>query len=203
MSGIQFALLLFGLFLIVSGAVFANVPAIIVGLVLAVATIPWKNHKGVGKDQKIIVSACLAGFNCRYNGTNKLNDRIKELVEKGEAIPVCPEQLGGMSTPRIRSEQEGEKVFNKNGEDVTEYFLRGANEVLRIAILYDCKEAILKSGSPSCGCGWVYDGSFTGTLKEGDGVTANLLKANGIKVYTEENFVKNLPKAARNNVEKT
>ena len=135
-----------------------------------------------------IVSACLADIKCNYKGESKPNQRIIDLVKKGEAIPVCPEQLGGLPTPRPPAEQMGDKVFNKNGEDVTEYFVRGANEVLRIAVIYNCKEAILKSKSPSCGFGQVYDGNFTETLIRGNGITADLLIANGIKVYTEENF---------------
>jgi uncharacterized protein YbbK (DUF523 family) len=135
-----------------------------------------------------IVSACLAGYNCRFDKTNRLNEHVKELVERGEAIPVCPEQLGGLPTPRVASEQRGDSVFNKNGENVTKYFANGADEVLRIANLYGCKEAILKSKSPSCGCGQVYDGTFSGKLREGNGVTTALLKRNGIKVYTEDDF---------------
>jgi uncharacterized protein YbbK (DUF523 family) len=135
-----------------------------------------------------IVSACLAGFNCRYDKTNKLNKHIQELVERGEAIPVCPEQLGGLPTPRIASEQRGDKVFTKDGKDVTENFVNGAYEVLRIAVMYNCIEAILKSKSPSCGCGQTYDGTFTGKLIKCNGITADLLLANGIKVYTEEDF---------------
>jgi len=135
-----------------------------------------------------IVSACLADIKCNYKGESKPNQRIIDLVKKGEAIPVCPEQLGGLPTPRIPAEKRGDKVFNKNGEDVTEYFVRGANEVLRIAVIYNCEEAILKSKNPSCGFGQVYDGNFTETLIRGNGITADLLIANGIKVYTEENF---------------
>jgi uncharacterized protein YbbK (DUF523 family) len=135
-----------------------------------------------------IVSACLADIKCNYKGESRPNQRIIDLVKKGEAIPVCPEQLGGLPTPRIPAEKRGDKVFNKNGEDVTEYFVRGANEVLRIAVIYNCEEAILKSKSPSCGFGQIYDGNFTETLIRGNGITADLLIANGIKVYTEENF---------------
>jgi uncharacterized protein YbbK (DUF523 family) len=135
-----------------------------------------------------IVSACLAGFNCKYNGGNSLNKDILKLVQDGLAIPVCPEQLGGMTTPRLPSEKKGYIVKNSEGGNVTSQFLKGAEETLRIAEMYGCKEAILKSNSPSCGCGRIYDGSFTGKLTEGDGVTAALLKKKGIKVYTEESF---------------
>jgi len=135
-----------------------------------------------------IVSACLAGFNCRFDRTNRLNEYVKKLIERGEAIPVCPEQLGGLPVPRLPAEQIEGKVYDKEGKDVTENFIIGACEVLRIAQNYGCKEAILKSNSPSCGSGQIYDGTFTRTLIKGDGITTALLKKNGIKVYTEENF---------------
>jgi len=135
-----------------------------------------------------IVSACLAGINCNYKGESKPNEKIIELVKKGEAIPVCPEQLGGLPTPRMAAEQKEDKVLTKDGKDVTQAFVKGANEVLRIANMYNCKEAILKARSPSCGCGQIYDGTFSGELIDGDGITAALLKRNVIKVYSEENF---------------
>ena len=100
-------------------------------------------------------------------------------------IPVCPEQLGGLSTPRIPSERRGERVVNRAGEDVTSQFIRGAEEALRIAKLYGCQVAVLKERSPSCGCGRIYDGTFSGKLTDGDGVTAELLRREGIKVYGE------------------
>ena len=133
-----------------------------------------------------LVSACLAGVKCRYDGSAKPCKKVIELVKKGQAIPVCPEQLGGLPTPRIASEQKGNKVFNKEGKDLTKEFEKGAQEALNIAKIAGCKEAILKSKSPSCGFGLIYDGSFTGTLIKGDGVFAELLKANNIKVMTEE-----------------
>jgi uncharacterized protein YbbK (DUF523 family) len=135
-----------------------------------------------------LVSACLAGYRCNYKGESKLNESIIELVKRGEAISVCPEQLGGLTTPREPAEQRDGKVFTKSGKDVTENFSNGAYEVLRIAVLYNCTEAILKSKSPSCGCGQIYDGTFSGNLIKGNGITTELLKANGIKVYTEEGF---------------
>jgi len=135
-----------------------------------------------------LVSACLAGYRCNYRGEAKLNESIIELVKRGEAIPVCPEQLGGLPTPREPAEQRDGKVFTKSGKDVTENFSNGAYEALRIAVLYNCTEAILKSKSPSCGCGQIYDGKFSGNLVKGNGITTELLKANGIKVYTEEGF---------------
>jgi len=115
-----------------------------------------------------IVSACLAGVNCKYNGGNNKNTKVLELVKQGQCILVCPEQLGGLPTPRTPSEQSGSKVIAKDGKDVTEAFKLGAEKALEIAKKHDCKEAILKARSPSCG-----------------GVTAKLFKKNGIKVITE------------------
>lgn len=134
----------------------------------------------------IIVSACLAGINCKYNGKNNLSKKVAELVAQGKALPVCPEQLGGLSTPRVPAEIVGEKVINKNGLDVTDNFITGANETLRIAQLAGCKKAILKESSPSCGLHKVYDGTFRGIKIRGKGVTAKLLLNNGIEVLTED-----------------
>jgi len=132
-----------------------------------------------------IVSACLAGVNCNYKGESRPRQKVIELVKKGKAIPVCPEQLGGLTTPRSPAEQKGNKVFRKDGKDVTAQFEKGSKEALKIAKLADCNEAILKSNSPSCGCGKVVDGTFSGRLIDGDGVFAKLLKKNNIKVFTE------------------
>ena len=134
-----------------------------------------------------LVSACLAGYNCRYDAKNCLDEEILELVNNGKALPLCPEQLGGLPTPRISGELrpcDGEKVkvFGKNGEDLTEYYVRGANHTLAMCLAIGVRKAILKSRSPSCGCGVVYDGSFTGRLVPGDGVTTALLKRHGIEV---------------------
>ena len=133
-----------------------------------------------------VVSACLVGINCRYDGSSVPCQKVIDLVRKGKAIPVCPEQLGGLSTPRIPAEQKGDKVFRKDGKDVSAEFEKGAKEALKIVKLIGCKEVILKSKSPSCGCGKVYDGSFSGKLIEGDGVFVKLLKKNNIKILTEE-----------------
>jgi uncharacterized protein YbbK (DUF523 family) len=103
-------------------------------------------------------------------------------------IPVCPEILGGLPTPREPAEQKGKKVITKSGKDVTKYFEKGAKEVLKIAKILKIKKAILKQKSPSCGCGKIYDGTFSKRLIKGDGVTAKLLKKNGIEVFTEENI---------------
>ena len=133
-----------------------------------------------------IVSACLAGIKCAWDGEARPCQKVIDLVKQGKAIPVCPEQLGGLTTPRTPAEQRGSKFITKDGEDVTAQFERGAEEVLKIAKLSGCKEAILKSKSPSCGSGKVYDGTFSGTLIDGDGVAAELLKQNNIRVFTED-----------------
>jgi len=137
----------------------------------------------------IIVSACLAGIKCRWNGSSSKNEEIVELVKKGQAIPVCPEQLGGLETPRKVAEILDNKVITKDGYDVTDSFVRGAFETLNICKMYNCDKAILKSKSPSCGCGSVYNGKFNGTLISGNGITSNLLKNNGIEVISDKDFI--------------
>jgi len=141
------------------------------------------------KKRKIILcSACLLGIKCRYDGKDKLNKKVIELSKKKILIPVCPEQLGGLSTPREPAEQKGKRVITKSGKDVTQNFKKGAKEVLKLAKLFGIKEAILKQKSPSCGFGKIYDGSFSGKLIKGNGVTAALLKRKGIKIITEEDL---------------
>ena len=136
----------------------------------------------------IIVSACLAGYRCRYDGKIVPDDEIVALVKQGCAIPVCPEMLGGLPCPRIPAErtEDGLRVVTREGNDVTEAFTSGAFEALRMAKLFGCDRAILKANSPSCGCGQIYDGTFSGTLIEGDGVTAELFKKNGIAVQVKD-----------------
>jgi uncharacterized protein YbbK (DUF523 family) len=140
-------------------------------------------------NDKIIVSACLAGLNCRYDGAAKPCEKVMQLVAEGRAMPVCPEQLGGLPTPRQSSEREGERVLRKDGADVTAEFIRGAEEALKLAKMVGATQAILKAKSPSCGCNLIYDGTFSGTLVPGDGVFAALCKANGITVKSEEDLV--------------
>ena len=135
-----------------------------------------------------LCSACLLGIDCKWDGKSKPNEKVVELSRREILIPICPEQLGGLPTPREPSEQLGDKVTTKSGKDVTEQYSRGANETLKIARFYKIKKAILKQKSPSCGCGKTYDGTFTGKLIDGDGVTTALLKRNGIEVITEENL---------------
>lgn len=132
-----------------------------------------------------LVSACLAGFPCRWDGKTMPDEKIVELIKKGEAIPICPEQLGGLTTPREPSEISGYKVLSKIGTDVTLNFTKGAETALQIAKKYGCKKAILKAKSPSCGKGKVYDGTFSGKMIDGNGMTAELLIKNGIEVLTE------------------
>ena len=133
----------------------------------------------------ILVSACLAGFPCRYDGTSKTNEKIVQLVREDKAIPVCPEQLGGLTTPRLPSEIRNGRVFSSEGRDVTPEFEKGAAAVLQIAKEYGCTKAILKARSPSCGKGQIYDGTFSGKLVDGNGKTTALLLENGIEVITE------------------
>lgn len=136
----------------------------------------------------ILVSACLIGVNCRYDGNSQFLKQFDELKKVHNLIPVCPEVFGGMATPREPSEIIGDSVMNRVGEDVTENFQRGAEEALKLAKFYDCKHAILKEKSPSCGYGKVYDGTFSGNLAEGNGITAELLANNGITIFGESNI---------------
>lgn len=131
-----------------------------------------------------IVSACLSGVHCRYDCKAQTRSSIEEMVQNGDAIPVCPEQLGGLPTPRPPAERIGDRVLTNQGADVTAEYQRGAQEALRIAKLTGATEALLKSKSPMCGCGKIYDGTFSGNQKDGDGVFAELLKNHGIKVTT-------------------
>ena len=134
---------------------------------------------------KLLVSACLLGVACRYDGRSKPHPLAQELCRRHEVIPVCGEIFGGLPTPRLPSERREGGVFASDGGDVTDAFRRGAEEVVRLARLTGAQAAILKERSPSCGCGHIYDGSFSGTLVPGDGVTARLLKAHGIPVTGE------------------
>ena len=139
-----------------------------------------------------LISACLLGVNCNFKAENWLKLELLEEFQKGNLFPVCPEVLGGLSVPRVPAEIQGgtgvdviegkAKVVNMHGQDVTEQFLKGAQEALRIAQAVDAKEALLTERSPSCGCGLIFDGSFKDKFVVGDGVTAALLKKNGIKV---------------------
>ena len=133
---------------------------------------------------KLLVSACLLGVCCRYDGASKAHPLAERLAEQHTLVPVCPEQLGGLPTPRPPAERRGDRVVTQHS-DVTEQYRRGAEETLKLCKLFGCEAAVLKEHSPSCGRGTVYDGTFTRTLTAGDGVTSELLAANGIPVYGE------------------
>ena len=135
-----------------------------------------------------MVSACLAGLHCRYDGRTNHKPEVAELVASGLAVPVCPEELGGLPTPRDPSERRGDAVVSCAGRDVTAEFAAGAEAALYIAEEYGCSAAILKARSPSCGCGRIYDGTFTRTLVEGNGLFAELLLKKGFEVFTEETW---------------
>ncbi len=139
-----------------------------------------------------LVSACLAGSPCRYDGRDYLYEPVAELVAQGRAVPVCPEQLGGLTTPRVSCElvdqSEEIKIINKEGADCTKEFVLGAQRTLAIAKALGIKKAVMKSKSPSCGCGQIYDGTFSGRLIPGGGVAARLLMDNGIEVVSEKDL---------------
>jgi uncharacterized protein YbbK (DUF523 family) len=154
----------------------------------------------------IIVSSCLVGINSRYDQKSNSHPQLIEEMSSGGLLPLCPEQLGGMPTPRIPCEVRGGtagellqqyhqedgdslvRVINRAGRDVTAQFVKGAEEVARLADFYGVRAAVLKARSPSCGCGRVYDGSFSRQLIEGNGVTAELLLQHGVTVITEEDY---------------
>lgn len=136
----------------------------------------------------ILVSACLLGVNCRYNGKGELAPGIRELMERCHPVPVCPEIMGGLPTPRTPAERSGGRVITRDGGDVTDAYERGAEEAVRLAKLYGCRYAVLKERSPSCGSGTIYDGTFTGTRIPGDGVTAARLAQEGVAVYGESSI---------------
>ena len=135
--------------------------------------------------EKLLISACLLGVSCRYDGKSKPLPEAEKLLEKYELIPVCAEIMGGLPTPRVPAEISEGKVITKDGRDVTEEYLRGAKEVLRLAEIFGCKKALLKEKSPSCGSGLIHNGKFDGWLAEGFGKTAGLLLENGIEVFGE------------------
>lgn len=134
----------------------------------------------------VLISRCLLGEKCRYDGKGNSIDRLCEIKEKCNLIPVCPECDGGLSTPRLPSEIRNGRVYMTDGKDVTEEFARGAQAALDTALKNGCDAAILKAKSPSCGSGKIYDGTFSGTLTDGDGITAQLLKKRGIRVFSEK-----------------
>ena len=134
--------------------------------------------------EKLLVSACLLGENCKYNGGNNYSPAVAALGERYELVPVCPEQLGGLPTPRVPAERRGDRVVNREGADVTEAYRLGAEAALEAARTQGIRRAVLQERSPSCGSGQVYDGTFSGRLIPGKGVTAQLLEANGVEVFS-------------------
>lgn len=137
---------------------------------------------------KLLCSACLLGVNCRYDGKSKPVAEVTAQLKNHDLIPVCPEQLGGLPTPRLPCEIRGGIVISREGHDKTEAFQRGAQEALRLYHLFSCQAAILKSHSPSCGKGLIYDGIFSGNLVSGNGFFAQMLLDEGVAVYTEEDI---------------
>lgn len=146
------------------------------------------------KKPTILVSACLLGVCCRYDGESKPNADVIKLREKYVLIPICPEVDGGLPTPRTPSERVGDRVLMRDGRDVTDNYISGAEQALSKAEAFSCKAAILKARSPSCGKGKIYDGSFSGKLTDRDGVCAELLSSRGISIFTEEEVGKLLEK---------
>lgn len=140
--------------------------------------------------EKLLISACLLGVSCRYDGKSKPFPEIEKLMGKYELIPVCAEIFGGLPTPRVPAEISGEKVLTKEGKDVTAEYMKGAEEVLRLGRIFGCKKALLKEKSPSCGSGIIHNGKFDGGLTEGFGKTAELLLKNGFEVFGESEIEK-------------
>lgn len=141
-----------------------------------------------------LISACLCGVNCKYNGLNNINKTCEELFISGQGILICPEQLGGLPTPRVPAELNNSareiiigngEIITRDGSDVTKEFLKGANEVLEIAKKLNVKKAILKDGSPSCGVNYIYDGSFSGKKISGVGITTQMLIDVSVEVLSE------------------
>lgn len=144
----------------------------------------------------LLVSACLCGDSCKYNGGHNYNEKVINYCKDKTILKICPESLGGLPIPRVPSEIVGgtakdifngkAKVMSKNGDDVTEQFILGAKKVLQLIENQEIEEALLKANSPSCGKGHIYDGTFSGTLIKGNGVTAELLLNLGISIKTEK-----------------
>lgn len=135
--------------------------------------------------ESILVSACLLGVSCRYDGGDCRSSSVLALKEKYHLIPVCPEIYGGLTTPRDPAERVGEAVLSCRGSDVTKQYLQGAKAALMLAQTFGCKKAVLKAHSPSCGQSFIYDGSFSGVLTAGSGTAAQLLAENGISIFDE------------------
>lgn len=135
-----------------------------------------------------VVSGCLAGLPCRYDGGTRPCEAVRRLVDAGRAVTACPETLADLPVPRPPSEQRNGRVVSREGKDLTEDFERGACRAMDIVRRHGCTAAILKARSPACGCGRIYDGTFSGTLCDGDGVWTRKLREAGLTLYTEENL---------------
>ena len=142
--------------------------------------------------KRLLVSACLLGFDCKYSGGNNAlgADELRALKENWALVPVCPEMAGGLPVPRVPSERRAGGVFSREGENVTEAFEKGAAVACRLCERFGCRTALLKENSPSCGSGTIYDGSFTGTLVPGDGLAAEGLRARGVALFGESDIEK-------------
>lgn len=140
------------------------------------------------KREAILISACLMGVNCRYDGGGKTVPELEELMGLAQLVPVCPEIMGGLPTPRTPAERQGDRVCMRDGTDVTEAFCKGAGEAARLAKLYGARAAVLKERSPSCGSGTIYDGSFSGALTSGWGVAGEALREQGLRIYGESHI---------------
>ena len=142
---------------------------------------------------KILISSCLLGYNVKYDGNNNSileNSFIKRLLDLDMLVSICPEVEGGLPTPRVPVEIKNARAINKNNEDKTIFFQNGAKKALDLAEKYNIKYAILKAKSPSCGSNYIYDGSFSKKLVQGDGITAKMLKSKGIEIFTEDELEK-------------
>ncbi len=143
----------------------------------------------MSNNYEYIVSSCLCGVKSRYDGKVFISEKVKELVDSGKALMVCPEIMGGLEVPRLPCEIIDNKVINSEGEDKTRNFKEGADKVLSLAKKYNIKKAILKEKSPSCGSNYIYDGTFNKNLIKGEGITVKLLRENGIIVISSEEFI--------------
>lgn len=140
--------------------------------------------------EPLLISACLYGIACRYDGKDNQISHIELLQQRYTLIPCCPEVMGGLPTPRTPAERRGRDVITRKGIVVTREFQRGVYQSVQLAKQYGCKVALLKANSPSCGCGFIYDGTFTHTLIAGDGMLTEALKDEGIHVFTEKEIEK-------------
>ena len=137
---------------------------------------------------KIAVSKCLAGYNCKYNGGNNLESKIKELEENNEVIFICPEVFGGLPIPRIPFELKNDRAINKEGLDVTDKVLDGCYKALEMIKENGVTKVILKENSPTCGVHFIYDGTFSHTKIKGSGLLTRMLKENNIEVISNEEY---------------